>query len=722
MDGRWKRAWVACLGALSIAACSDDNSKGVTGDEVATMELSIDGTGLASGGSASVSPGSLAVGEVGARGELTVINTGKADLKISAITITSDPPNVFSLASDARTLAPLSSGPYVVVPPDAPDGELSLKAQIVVTRPASGVVPVGTIVIKSNSVTGGVRHAEVTYTVRLESNPPRIQVIPRRVDFETVQQGKTVQKSINVLNQGGEDLVIDQFYLSGHPGYQIAIGTQTFPVSPASSTEGITLDTPLTIAPGGSTTIGTIYVATGPEKAEGMLVLKSNDPAAAAGTPVELRANVGGPCIQVNPHKVDFGGKLVGRAARVDVEVTSCGDKALSIEEVVMLPDSSSEFSLSLESFGSAGATGSLGPADPPVVLQPNEKATFTAVYNPEDISPFDASAQPIRDTGKIRIKSNSFNAEVTVDVTGFGVDKECPTAVIVVQEGEEVIPQTKLHLIGSQSYAATGSIQQYKWRVQQPPGSASRFFPTDTTADPTFETNIVGTYRFELTVTDSSGTDSCVPAVAQVAVISNEAIHIELLWDTPNDPDQSDEGPVAGADLDLHFAHPFASGPDLDLDGSPDKWFHDLFDCFWSNDHPNWGSLDPSIDDNPGLDRDDTDGAGPENVNLNQPENVCYEVGVHYWADHGFGKSFGTLRMYLYGNLVFEVSDVELVAHDMWWVTSLCWPPAGTVPEAKHVCAGTVQACDSPADCTGGRACGLRIAPNYVNPNFPTP
>jgi hypothetical protein len=51
------------------------------------------------------------------------------------------------------------------------------------------------------------------------------------------------------------------------------------------------------------------------------------------------------------------------------------------------------------------------------------------------------------------------------------------------------------------------------------------------------------------------------------------QTLEIQLLWNTPNDPDQSDEGPEAGSDLDLHLLHPFATGFDVDEDGQPDMW-----------------------------------------------------------------------------------------------------------------------------------------------------
>jgi hypothetical protein len=162
--------------------------------------------------------------------------------------------------------------------------------------------------------------------------------------------------------------------------------------------------------------------------------------------------------------------------------------------------------------------------------------------------------------------------------------------------------------------------------------------------------------------------------------VLPVETMHIELLWHTPNDPDETDEGPEAGADMDLHFAlQGSAAGPDLDGDGQPDPWFDQPFDVFWFNAHPNWGDLNPVIPDDPGLDLDDTDGAGPENLNLHTPEiGATYHVGVHYWNDHGYGESLATVRIYLFANLVAEFADVALSNHDLWDVATIHWGENG--------------------------------------------
>jgi hypothetical protein len=213
---------------------------------------------------------------------------------------------------------------------------------------------------------------------------------------------------------------------------------------------------------------------------------------------------------------------------------------------------------------------------------------------------------------------------------------------------------------------------------------------PSATHPNPTFEVNVVGVYTFRLTTYDENDTPSMFPAEQQVLVIPPQAIHVELTWSTPSDPDESDEGPEAGSDLDLHFAHPLASEPqayldfegnDLDGDGAQDPWFNQPWDCFWFNHHPDWGSFDPAVHDDPGLDLDDTDGAGPEMLNLNIPENEAYRVGVHYWDAHGFGLSYATVRVFIYGTLVFEAADVDMAEHDMWEVCRIEWPSGNVQP-----------------------------------------
>ena len=235
----------------------------------------------------------------------------------------------------------------------------------------------------------------------------------------------------------------------------------------------------------------------------------------------------------------------------------------------------------------------------------------------------------------------------------------------VLAVEGPQVIPQTMLHL-ESEVANCDGQAIAYEWSVTQPEGSVSVFLPSSAHPTPTFEANVAGEYSFELQSFGQDGTLCTTPHRFMLAVLPNTALHIELLWHTPGDPDETDEGPEAGADLDLHMARVWA-------DDEEAAWFNVPFDCFWFNANPNWGSLDPMVDDDPSLDRDDTDGAGPENLNLNiTEEDASYEIMVNVWSDHGFGESLATVRIYVMGALVYEKANVSLMHNDGWEVGTL--------------------------------------------------
>ena len=74
--------------------------------------------------------------------------------------------------------------------------------------------------------------------------------------------------------------------------------------------------------------------------------------------------------------------------------------------------------------------------------------------------------------------------------------------------------------------------------------------------------------------------------------------------------------------------------------------------------------------------------------------------MGVHYWADHSFGPSYATVRVYIYADLVFQLEDVKLVNYDMWEVCTIDWP-SGNVEQVED---------------------GFKITPEYINPFFYQP
>lgn len=295
----------------------------------------------------------------------------------------------------------------------------------------------------------------------------------------------------------------------------------------------------------------------------------------------------------------------------------------------------------------------------------------------------------------------------------------ECPVAIIDLLPGTEVAPGTVLTLDGSRSYSDDGPIVDYHWEVDQPIGSASIFRPSSSVNSPRLEVNVSGIYRIRLSVRDQDGTPSCVPAIETVFVNPSAALHIELFWrgTAPANP----VGGTSGPDLDLHLAHPFAFETWADYFNGG-GWFDRTFDTFWYNPAPNWGRLDPAANDDPRLEREDTDGEGPEVITLASPEpGTGYHVGVHVWNDHGYTDIEATLRIYIHGSLAMEVSQVPLNHRDFWVAAAVNWAEDTGSAELITLCEGSSIFCRFDSDCGGGR-CGRHIISPMNPPEFPGP
>ncbi|MSP90747.1 MAG: hypothetical protein EXR79_02900 [Myxococcales bacterium] len=569
-------------------------------------------------------------------------------------------------------------------------------------------------------------NGEFKVTFKTVQGKPKIAVAPDTVDFPYVPPKSDGKEVFAVRNLGDALLSIAGFkWVSAAPTFSVTLdgaggGTVYKPDA------AVTFDPPLDIEPGKQRTFSVGFKPEDDKKKEGQIVLYSNDPAAQTGTTVSMRANTAVPCILLKPDKeVSFGGVLLQNSEVRNVQIKNCGSVDLIVDKIEFLKEgsTSNEFALDyVETKKGYPDVDIKGPSkDKPIKIGIGKDATFTVKYVPEDIS-----KDGEFDIAMIGVTSNAFEVR-KVQAKGAGVKSTCPLAKVSVKEGEEVIPQTQLHLKGDQSVApGGGTIKKYKWTAKQPAGSNQPFIPNATFANPTFLANASGDYKFCLEVWDQNDAKSCQPACIDVLVVPNNAIHVELLWATPSDPDETDSGPAAGADMDLHFSHPLASGPDIDCDSTPDPWFNNPFDTFWFNPNPNWGSSNPATPDDPSLDLDDTDGAGPENLNLESPEGdvaspIAYPVGVHYWHDHGYGLSYATVSIYLEGTLALQITKVPMDLLDMWYVGKINWPnelKGSKLPVFTQcyqtkgaVCAGNVA--NDPKYCAGKAGCGQMWKPS---------
>ncbi len=547
------------------------------------------------------------------------------------------------------------------------------------------------------------------------------------VSFPSVQPGETVKRVIKLLNTGEADLSVTAFDLTTlDPTFTLQL-TNPADLDPAVHAGGDiwTLPSVLTVPSQGSATLELTFKPTDDKMRKGLISIKgtSNDPNAAD---LLVQANSQMPCILVTPGTYNFGGAVPGyEPGELKAVITNCGAIEIELTSIAFNAalGNSSEFGIDVGDLYTNGKLASPDPVSPTNTLKipVGGNAQVRITYSPADVTPDGAAP----DKAVIEFKSNAFVVP-QLEVTGTGIKVTCPLPKINVVEGEEVVPQTLLHLSGLKSIApGGGSIAKYQWTVKQPVGSAQPLMPNATMPTPTLLANTAGEYEFCLEVWDNMDTKSCSAACTKVLVVPNNAIHVELLWDTPADSDQGDTGPAAGADLDLHFAHPLASEQDLDCDGTPDPWFNNPWDTFWFNNKPPWGSSSSS-DDDPGLDLDDTDGAGPENLNLAKPEGSVddpqyYSVGVHYWNDHGYGASYATVAIYVQGTQVLQFSKVKMNPLDMWYVGKLWWPnlASGGNKKVFEACYQSGLSCNAKQNLMWQPKGDWCITPCYVNKAF---
>jgi hypothetical protein len=246
---------------------------------------------------------------------------------------------------------------------------------------------------------------------------------------------------------------------------------------------------------------------------------------------------------------------------------------------------------------------------------------------------------------------------------TGADADNPpvCDTAPIARLAGSDAPRSadlgTSVSLDASPSSAVQGQIERYEWSVVEFPygGDLGHLKPVLERRDAgqvSFVAATVGTYIIELTVVDGTGTESCTPARAEITVDPGVDILVEMVWNTPGDADQRDDD---GSDMDLHYKHPNGD------------WGLAPLNIFWDNTTADWGEQNRERDD-PRLLSEDPDGAGPEAVSHNRPEDLKYSVGVYYYDDYGFGKSEVTVRVYLDGVLAHEVSAESLPGADTFY------------------------------------------------------
>ncbi len=232
----------------------------------------------------------------------------------------------------------------------------------------------------------------------------------------------------------------------------------------------------------------------------------------------------------------------------------------------------------------------------------------------------------------------------------------------------------------GNSKASSAGKVISWNWYVKQEPVGSKVKLLGGHSSDQVLEPTELGLYVICLSVIDAAKQPGCKHQCVKLEVYPPPGIYVELSWQTTGDTDPTDEGPGAGADLDLHLAHKFAKHPSIQdqCKGAPYPWFDKKFDAWAGNPQPKWGQALPQVKDDPLL-VDNADGTAPERLRLLEPESAGkdqprYTIGVHYWNDHGFGPSVARVQVFIERAPVVDVYRTMNPA-DMWTLGQIWWP-----------------------------------------------
>lgn len=547
---------------------------------------------------------------------------------------------------------------------------------------------------------------------------PQINYEPGQTLNFDADQGETVRKFVTVSNTGWAPLELDEMRLTGtgmddfevsfakpgefvcapsrsNPFVEVAVdldddGEDEMAPKRVGNVDAVTPDDPASLWPVDPlaeqfqpSECFVIIVAFEPSDDSATIAeleLESN--ATPATQQISLAGNSEAPCLQVSARDlVDFGVTSVNATTRQTVRLKNCRRRADPLEiSDVQVVNASGVFEVEP---GTGPSEILDGDASTKVTLEGDEQASFTMSATPDSRGTF-GSTDCGSGSGNPAVIINSNDPaypEKRVCLKVVGDDNACPSAVAqaTLAEGsgqprDELTakPLDTVKFDGTDSTDPDGSVQRYEWSIlEKPQGSTTRLTPTSSAPKPEMKLDIAGNYRVELKVYDDGGTVSCGnQAVVDINAIPEEAIHVQLVWDSPNDPDETDD---SGTDLDLHFLNPDPPRGSGDWD-----WSQAPYDIYYDNKTQDWGEEGVSSD-NPSLDIDDTDGAGPENINLNNPPNTGanpYKVGVYYFDDHGYGESYATVRIFIRGSLKKAYKNKFMAGTGVFWhVADISWP-----------------------------------------------
>jgi len=378
--------------------------------------------------------------------------------------------------------------------------------------------------------------------------------------------------------------------------------------------------------------------------------------------------DLGRPQIRIEPEVCNFGQVGVNVAAFCELTISNDGTRDLAMDQFRFSDDTpvassgADTYDLSLHVFGVQSSVFL------PQYIAPGTGTTVRLFANPEVVGPA---------SGQLLIHSND---PLTPDVTvGLQVEGAiAPTAICKIASingvpnnnpSPQIRPLDDVVLTAGDSQASTpgATIASYEWWIISRPLQSSNELTTvnqqttqftfNSSGSPVMAVDVAGFYDIGCRVTDTTGAVSTNDARVSFNVIPSDALHVQLTWDSPN------------YDYDLHL---------LKDNGG---WCSQN-SCYYGNCNtnapttilPEWDGIGGVTPGDPTLDIDDLSGYGPENINVDEPTDAVYRIGVHAYDFTVSTDVWVTVKVYVNGALAYEDSREMSIGKSFWQVAEVDW------------------------------------------------
>jgi hypothetical protein len=331
-----------------------------------------------------------------------------------------------------------------------------------------------------------------------------------------------------------------------------------------------------------------------------------------------------------------------GTATRV-VRVTNIGGEMVRLGVV------------SVETNPPAGAT--TAPSIDNMVLGEGGETTFTVHWTQQGVDQLGAIRIPVQG-------SDGYQLVITI----MGAMESGPPNC-TCPGPQETVPLATLSLTATCN-DPEAAITGYRWSVDQRPSGSTALPSPDNALTTSFFVDLAGDYVLRMTALQLRG-DPLTSCTTPIHAVPPQDLHVQLVWDTDS------------SDVDLHLLGP-SGGTYFDSTNPGD--------CYYAHRRAQWGG--PGTDDDATLDIDDTNGYGPENINVISPQAGTYTVGVHYYCPHGVtGATNATVRVFCNGALRRELQRAFTAHKQFWDVATVTWPGC-TVTDGPSALRTVTQGC----------------------------